>query len=308
MNSFDELSLQSLAAASGENLHYSFSQPMYDSKPSSEASCSFTERPMKQLKTNSWSSEITDHILDTQATYPNYTNQLGIVKPKEEVLPSKSTTTLPTDNLTSQGSFNNQIYVFEPSQYAKRISTSPRLSQAKDHIMAERKRREKLSQRFIALSAIVPGLKKMDKASVLGDAIKYLKQLHERVKTLEEQTRKKSIESVVFGKKYKLFTDDDKSSLDKHFCSIAVDEQLPEIEARFSDKDVLIRIHCEKKKGVVEKTIAEIEKFQLLIINSTCMTFGTSLDITIIAQMDEKLTIAAKDLVKSLHAALKQLM
>ncbi|KAK1316994.1 Transcription factor bHLH25 [Acorus calamus] len=29
-----------------------------------------------------------------------------------------------------------------------------------DHIIAERKRREKLSQRFIALSAIIPGLKK----------------------------------------------------------------------------------------------------------------------------------------------------
>jgi len=33
------------------------------------------------------------------------------------------------------------------------------------HIMAERKRREKLSQKFIAPSAIVPGLKKMDKTS-----------------------------------------------------------------------------------------------------------------------------------------------
>ncbi len=32
---------------------------------------------------------------------------------------------------------------------------------SQDHIMAERKRREKLSQRFIALSAIVPGLKKV---------------------------------------------------------------------------------------------------------------------------------------------------
>lgn len=34
-------------------------------------------------------------------------------------------------------------------------------SHAQDHIMAERKRREKLSQRFIALSAVVPGLKKV---------------------------------------------------------------------------------------------------------------------------------------------------
>lgn len=34
-------------------------------------------------------------------------------------------------------------------------------SHNQDHILAERKRREKLSQRFIALSAIVPGLKKV---------------------------------------------------------------------------------------------------------------------------------------------------
>jgi hypothetical protein len=38
-------------------------------------------------------------------------------------------------------------------------------SQNQDHILAERKLREKLNQRFIALSKIVPGLKKMDKAS-----------------------------------------------------------------------------------------------------------------------------------------------
>nr|ALB38667.1 bHLH transcription factor [Panax japonicus] len=310
MNSFDELSTLSLAAAFGENLHHSFYQPMYDIKPSPpEVSFTVTERPMKQLKTNSWSSERTDHTSNTQATYSNYTNQFGNVKPKDEVLPSKSTTTLPTDLMTSQGSFENQNYVFKASQGAKRISTGAQLSQAQDHIMAERKRREKLSQRFIALSALVPGLKKMDKATVLGDAIKYLKQLQERVKTLEEQTRKKSTESVVFVKKYELLADDDKSSSGEQFSGNPVNEPQPEIEARFSDKDVLIRIHCEKKKGVLEKTIAEIEKFQLLIMNSTALTFGTSsLDITIIALMDEKFTMTAKDLVKNLRAALKQLM
>lgn len=34
-------------------------------------------------------------------------------------------------------------------------------SNAQDHILAERKRREKLTQRFVALSALVPGLKKV---------------------------------------------------------------------------------------------------------------------------------------------------
>lgn len=159
-NSYDELS--SLAAAFGENLHNSFYQPMHDIKPSPEASCTFNDRPLKQLKSNSWSSESTiDHTSYTQATYSNSTSdQFASVKPKDEVLAFKSVTALPSHFMTSQGSFE-QNYVLKPSQGAKRISTSARLSQAQDHIMAERKRREKLSQRFIALSALVPGLKKV---------------------------------------------------------------------------------------------------------------------------------------------------
>lgn len=117
----------------------------------------------------------------------------------------------------------------------------------------------------------------MDKASVLGDAIKYLKQLQERVKTLEDQTRRKSTESVAFA---------NKSCSDDHAADIPVEGPLPEIEVRISDKDILIRIHCEKQKGIIEKTLSELEKFQLSIINSTALTFGTStLDITIIAQV-----------------------
>lgn len=125
----------------------------------------------------------------------------------------------------------------------------------------------------------------MDKASVLGDAIKYMKQLQEKVKTLEEQMRKKNMEQVVFVRKSQLFADKDNSSSDENFGG-PFNEPLPEIEARVCDKNVLIRIHCEKRKGVMEKTIAEIEKLHLTVINSSCMTFGSSaLDVTIIAQV-----------------------
>nr|DAD28700.1 TPA_asm: hypothetical protein HUJ06_030168 [Nelumbo nucifera] len=116
----------------------------------------------------------------------------------------------------------------------------------------KRKRREKLSQRFIALLAIVPGLKKMDKASVLGDAIKYLKQLQERVKILEEQTVKKRVESVVLVKRSQISADNDNSSSDENNLGGGRSDDeaaLSEIEARVSDKDVLIRVHCEKQKG-----------------------------------------------------------
>nr|WEL12797.1 basic helix-loop-helix transcription factor [Actinidia arguta] len=175
-------------------------------------------------------------------------------------------------------------------------------SEIQDRVIAERKRREKLSQRFIALSALIPGLKKMDKASVLGDAIKYLKHLQEHVKLLEEQINKKSEESVVFVKKSKLSGDDDTSSCDENFDG-RMKEVVPEIEARISEKIVLIRVHCEKQNGLAVKLLSEIEKNQLSVVNSSFLPFGQyAMDITVVAQMDVEVRMTVKDLVRNLRS------
>ncbi|MBA0815188.1 hypothetical protein Gohar_020950 [Gossypium harknessii] len=120
----------------------------------------------------------------------------------------------------------------------------------------------------------------MDRATVLGDAVKYMKQLQEKVKTLEEQARQKPKEYVACVKKHQLLTDSngDFSSWDEHF-SAPFDEPLPEIEARF--------------------------------INSNAMTFGScALHITIVAQypffllqMDMEFCMTIKEIVKKLRLA-----
>ncbi|KAL3538747.1 hypothetical protein ACH5RR_002113 [Cinchona calisaya] len=307
MNSLDEFStLSSMAATYNENLHSMELSP-------NDAN---NNRPSKQQKSNSWGSSCSDHISNPlPVTSPNFhvVNSSSfidhMVKPKEEKMTSVTLNFSP-EMMASQGSYDqNQNYVFKVSQGAKRVNSTnnARHAQAQDHIMAERKRREKLSQRFIALSALVPGLKKMDKASVLGDAIKYLKQLQEKVTNLEEETRKRSMERVVFVRKYEQSADVENSSLSNNG---PYDElPLPEIEAKLSNKDVLIRVHCEKKKGIQEKTIAEIEKLPLSVINSSIMTFGdSSLDMTIIAKMEEEFTMPINDLVKHLSSALKKFM
>lgn len=130
----------------------------------------------------------------------------------------------------------------------------------------------------------------MDKASVLGDAIKYVKELQERVKTLEEQTKKRTVESVVFVKKSQLVLpaeDDTSSSNESPDADRPEEAVLPEIEARVSDKDLLIRIHCEKQKGHVSKILSEVEKLQLSVLNTSALPFGNStLDVTIVAQVN----------------------
>ena len=119
----------------------------------------------------------------------------------------------------------------------------------------------------------------MDKASILGDAIEYTKILQEKVKNLEEHAQKiANIKPVRFE-----VVVDGGSSTEKYS---GVPEQLPEIEARFSGSNVLIRVHCEKKTGVVENTLAEIEKLHVSVVSSTAMIFGNSgIHITVIGQV-----------------------
>ncbi|WVZ62430.1 hypothetical protein U9M48_012184 [Paspalum notatum var. saurae] len=53
------------------------------------------------------------------------------------------------------------------------------------HVLKERRRREKLNQRFVVLRSLVPFVTKMDRASILGDTIEYVKQLRRRIQELE---------------------------------------------------------------------------------------------------------------------------
>ncbi|WOK94463.1 transcription factor bHLH18 [Canna indica] len=176
-------------------------------------------------------------------------------------------------------------------------------SHNQEHVLAERKRREKLNQRFIALSALVPGLKKMDKATVLEDAIKYLKQLQEKVKNLEEQAAKRPAESEVSVKRSHLLAADANSSTDEDYC----DQSMPEIEARIWEKTILIKIHCNYNKGVVVKALSEIEKLHLSVINTSVVPFtGCSLDITVMAQIEVEFSMTVKDVVKKMNSAFRQ--
>ncbi|CAJ2645984.1 unnamed protein product [Trifolium pratense] len=179
-----------------------------------------------------------------------------------------------------------------------------------DHIIAERKRREKLSQCLIALAALIPGLKKMDKASVLGDAVKYVKELQERLKVLEEKNKNSNSTSpvecvVTMNNGPQLSYDSSSNDESEAEAGSGNNEVLePHVDARILDKDVLIRIHCKKQKGLLLKVLFEIQKLNLFVVNSSVLPFGDSiLDITIVAQMGTGYKLTRNGLIKSLRVA-----
>ncbi|KAE8723257.1 Rho GTPase activating protein with PAK-box/P21-Rho-binding domain [Hibiscus syriacus] len=56
-----------------------------------------------------------------------------------------------------------------------------------NHVEAERQRREKLNSRFYALRAVVPNVSRMDKASLLSDAVAYICELKSKIEHLESR-------------------------------------------------------------------------------------------------------------------------
>ncbi|XP_028078916.1 transcription factor bHLH18-like [Camellia sinensis] len=287
---------------------------------------SLNSTELEQLDTNIWNtSRATENIAPNESSTPPYLlsfaqsdspsahsaeqfneNPSRSEKPKDhEMVPEENTN---LSYLSSHGSDDNSSDTLERRKWTKSVRAFSRPPlQAKNHVVAERKRREKLNQKLIALSALIPGLKKMDKASILVDATNYIKQLGERVQTLEREAKKIILVEPTKPsvKRFRLSSTDingtclSDDNIDGNSNNI---NQSPEIEARVSDKHVLVRIHCKKQDGLIAKILSELDKFCLDVISSSTMPFGdTALDITIIAQMGDELKV--KDLVKNLSSA-----
>ncbi|XP_059300850.1 transcription factor MTB3 [Lycium ferocissimum] len=110
--------------------------------------------------------------------------------------------------------------------------------EALNHVEAERQRREKLNQRFYALRAVVPNISKMDKASLLGDAIAYITDLQARIRVLDAEKE--------------MVNDKQKQQV------------LPEIDFHQRQDDAVVRVGCPLNAHPVSRVLKTFQEHQVI--------------------------------------------
>lgn len=136
-----------------------------------------------------------------------------------------------------------------------------------NHVEAERQRREKLNQRFYALRAVVPNVSKMDKASLLGDAILYINELKGKLNSAESD--KEDLQKQLESSKKELATKDPRYSGSSP--PPPPSDQDPktsrlidlDIDVKIIGWDAMIRIQCSKKNHPAAKLMTALMEMDL---------------------------------------------
>ncbi|KAI5329316.1 hypothetical protein L3X38_028713 [Prunus dulcis] len=130
------------------------------------------------------------HLLENgmfSGTQKEMTRQ-GCTKEAAHINICDSSPDSPSDSV---GNFTSENTANTRSKKKKRSSTNgaSRASQLLNHVEAERQRREKLNHRFYVLRSVVPNVSKMDRSSLLADAVSYINQLKAKVEELEAKVQ-----------------------------------------------------------------------------------------------------------------------
>ncbi|XP_073289914.1 transcription factor bHLH35 [Primulina huaijiensis] len=168
---------------------------------------------------------------------------------------------------------------------------------ASKNIASERNRRKKLNERLYALRSVVPNITKMDKASIIKDAIEYIQTLHE-----EERILQAEISELENGKSSNSRPIRD---FDQEFCSEAKRSRMDQydhgsrfnpsplevLELRVSsmgEKRVVVSLTCNKRTDTVVKLCEMFELLKLKVITANITAFSGRLLKTVFIEADEE--------------------
>ncbi|XVF47612.1 hypothetical protein PTKIN_Ptkin03bG0124000 [Pterospermum kingtungense] len=171
-------------------------------------------------------------------------------------------------------------------------------SAASKNIVSERNRRKKLNERLFALRAVVPNISKMDKASIIKDAIDYIQELHEQENKIQAEIIE--LESGKLNKNPGYEYEQDlpvllrskKTKLDnilEYGGSTTSPIEVLELKVtHMGEKTVVVSITCSKRTDTMVKLCEVFESLKVKIITANITAVSGRLLKTVFIEADEK--------------------
>ncbi|XP_022679989.1 transcription factor TT8 [Setaria italica] len=134
------------------------------------------------------------------------------------------------------------------------------------HVLKERQRREKLNERFIILRSLVPFVTKMDRASILGDTIEYVKQLRRRIQDLEslrasKEKRAQSTSSATMAEAWsKVRAVEASSSCSTSGAGRPASVASTEVQVSIIESDALVELRCPRRDGLLLRVMQALHR------------------------------------------------
>lgn len=212
------------------------------------------------------------------------------------------------DSSSPDGSFSNSSWA--PAGVAATASEKREgpggAAAANKNILMERDRRRKLNEKLYALRSVVPNITKMDKASIIKDAIEYIEHL--------QAEERRALQALEAGEGARCGAGghghgEEARVLLQQPAAAAAPAPVEVLELRVSevgDRVLVVNVTCSKGRDAMARVCRAVEELRLRVITASVTSVAGCLMHTIFVEVDSDQTnrIQIKHMIE---AALAQL-